>query len=305
MTNRSGGVRSTASPSIPAWTGAGAVTSSCAAVHVRPGLWPATRRVEDEDAELSAVECRPRAGCMRRVRASRGCSTRARPRGPMRAAAVVHELQAGCGGARSEHLRGRLQQRARLGVAVGRLPNGVAVDPERDVVEEEAAVHLGHVDPALDAVGEGVERADQVARGRRRRRARSGCGCRRGRRRTEGRARERLRPRRRASRRRRRRRARPRRAPRRRRRALRGRRSGRRTITSMPRSRARSARPARVALPPPDLGLTKSTGRCGGSAADQMPRVIRRDGPERAGELGRPAGRDRARGRRSVSRLPR
>ena len=54
-------------------------------------------------------------------------------------------------------------QRARLGVTVGRLPNGVAVDPERDVVEEEAAVHLGYVDPALDAVGEGVERADEIA----------------------------------------------------------------------------------------------------------------------------------------------
>ena len=54
-------------------------------------------------------------------------------------------------------------ERARLGVTVGRLPNRVAVDPERDVVEEEAAVHLGDVDPALDAVGEGVERADEIA----------------------------------------------------------------------------------------------------------------------------------------------
>ena len=59
--------------------------------------------------------------------------------------------------------RRRLRERARLGVAVGRLPNGIAVDPERDVVEEEAAVHLGDVDPALDAVGEGVERADEIA----------------------------------------------------------------------------------------------------------------------------------------------
>ena len=79
------------------------------------------------------------------------------------AAAVVHELQAGCRRAWSEHLRGRLRERARLGVAVGRLPNRVAVDPERDVVEEEAAVHLGDIDPALDAVGEGVERAHQIA----------------------------------------------------------------------------------------------------------------------------------------------
>ena len=80
----------------------------------------------------------------------------------MRSAAVVHELQVDRRGTRPEHVRGRLQQRARLGVAVGRLPNRVAVDPERDVVEEEPAVHLRHVDPALDAVGERVERADQI-----------------------------------------------------------------------------------------------------------------------------------------------
>ena len=64
--------------------------------------------------------------------------------------------------ARSENVRRRLEERARLGVPVGRLPNSVAVDPERDVVEEEAAVHLRDVDPALDAVGERVERAEQV-----------------------------------------------------------------------------------------------------------------------------------------------
>ena len=79
------------------------------------------------------------------------------------AALVVYKLQVDRGGARPEHVRGRLQQRSRLGVTVGRPPNGVAVDPEGDVVEEEAAVHLGHVDPALDPVGERVERADQIA----------------------------------------------------------------------------------------------------------------------------------------------
>ena len=49
-----------------------------------------------------------------------------------------------------------------------------------------------------------------------------------------------------------------------------------RMITSMPRSRARSARPARVALPPPDLGLTKNTGRRGRSAACQLGRHPKR-----------------------------
>src|SRR5580765_1126313 len=81
----------------------------------------------------------------------------------MDAAAVVHELQAGCWRAWSEHLRGRLRERARFGVPVGRLPNRVAVDPERYVVEEEAAVHLGHIYAAFDAFGERVERAHQIA----------------------------------------------------------------------------------------------------------------------------------------------
>ena len=81
----------------------------------------------------------------------------------MSAAVVVYKLQVDRGGARPEHVRGRLQQRSRLGITVGRLANGVAVDPERHVVEEEAAVHLGYVDPALDAVGERVERADEIA----------------------------------------------------------------------------------------------------------------------------------------------
>ena len=163
MTNRSGGVRSTASPSTPAWTGAGAVDLESRGGPRLSRALAGARRVEDDDAELSAVERRPRAGCMRGFERV-GVVRHEHDRGvEMRAAAVVHELQVDRGGARPEHVRGRLQQRSRLGVTVGRLPNGVAVDPERDVVEEEAAVHLGHVDPALDAVGERVERADEIA----------------------------------------------------------------------------------------------------------------------------------------------
>ncbi len=48
----------------------------------------------------------------------------------MRVAAVVRELQVKGGGARSERLCCRLEERARFCVAVGRLANGVAVDPE-------------------------------------------------------------------------------------------------------------------------------------------------------------------------------
>jgi hypothetical protein len=44
---------------------------------------------------------------------------------------------------------------------------------------------------------------------------------------------------------------------------------GESTTTSIPCSRARSATPARAALPPPDLGLTNNTGRRGGPAGCQ------------------------------------
>ena len=45
---------------------------------------------------------------------------------------------------------------------------------------------------------------------------------------------------------------------------------GSRMTASTPRSRARSASPARAALPPPDLGLTNNTGRRGGSTGRQL-----------------------------------
>jgi hypothetical protein len=80
----------------------------------------------------------------------------------MRAAAVVNELKLRRVGARSENVRCRLDERSLLGHPLRRLPNRVAVDTERDVIEEEAAVHLRHVDQALDAVGERVERSDWI-----------------------------------------------------------------------------------------------------------------------------------------------
>ena len=197
---------------MPAWTGAGGCHLE---LRRRPrparGLAGAGRsRTRTPSRPLSSGGRVP--GALRRLERV-GVVRHEHDRGvAMHAAAVVHELQVGprprsapstCAAVSSE--------RARLGVAVGRLPNGVAVDPERHVVEEEAAVHLGHVDPALDAVGEGVERADQIAAVDADVEREMVAGARRERRRTEARARERLRPRPRASRRRRRRRARPRR----------------------------------------------------------------------------------------------
>ena len=163
MANRSGGARSTASPSMPGVDGRGAVTSSCARGPRSPRALAGAggSRTTTPSCPLSSDGAG--AGRTRRLEGVGVVRHEHDGRVAMRAAAVVHELQAGCRRARTEHLRGRLQQRARLGVAVGRLPNRVAVDPERHVVEEEAAVHLRHVDPALDAVGERVERADEIA----------------------------------------------------------------------------------------------------------------------------------------------
>jgi hypothetical protein len=80
----------------------------------------------------------------------------------MGVAAVVYQLEAGRRRAWSEDLCGRLDEGARLGVAVRGLLDGLTVDPERDVVEEETAVHLGYVDAPLDAVGKGGERTDEI-----------------------------------------------------------------------------------------------------------------------------------------------
>jgi hypothetical protein len=77
-------------------------------------------------------------------------------------AEVVDEAHRGQRRARTEDLRGRLEQRAELCVAVGRALHGCPVDPERDVVEEQATVHLADVDRAFEPIGERVERADEI-----------------------------------------------------------------------------------------------------------------------------------------------
>ena len=199
---------------MPAWTGAGAVTSSCFAVHVRPALWPRAGR--SSTMTPSAARCRGPGGYRAHAAAqtSTGCSRQARLRGRDGGGRGRPRAPGRLPARSAEHLRGRVRERAHLRVAVRRLPNRVAVDPERDVVEEEAAVRLGHVDAAFDAVGEGAERADEIVAidAGVEREVVAGAGQER--RRTGARARERLRPRRRATRRRRRSRARPRPPPR-------------------------------------------------------------------------------------------
>ena len=64
--------------------------------------------------------------------------------------------------ARAQYLLRGFQKGAHLGIAVGGPLDRIAVDAERDIVEEQPAVYLRHVDPALDPVAERVERARHV-----------------------------------------------------------------------------------------------------------------------------------------------
>jgi hypothetical protein len=82
--------------------------------------------------------------------------------GPGAAGHGFGDKQLRCPATGAEYLLRGVQESAYLVVAVGGLLNRIAVDAKRDVVEEQPAVHLGHVDPALDPVAECVERARHV-----------------------------------------------------------------------------------------------------------------------------------------------
>jgi hypothetical protein len=75
---------------------------------------------------------------------------------------VVDQVQRRRLRAGAHHLGRGLQEGTHLGIAVGPAADRVSVDPQRGVVEEGTPVHLCHVDPALDPVGERVESADHV-----------------------------------------------------------------------------------------------------------------------------------------------
>jgi hypothetical protein len=63
---------------------------------------------------------------------------------------------------RSDDIRHGVQQGAQLGLAVSGLLDRLGIEPERDVVDEDAAVHLCQVDSALPAVDERVQGTDDV-----------------------------------------------------------------------------------------------------------------------------------------------
>ena len=128
-----------------------------------PGRPTAPRRVEHEDPESRGVEPRPRARHRRRLERVRVVRHQHDGRMAVRFAAVVDDLHRGRRRLRGDHrVRGR-EQGAELRLAVGRLLHGVPVEPERDVVEEQAAVHQAYVDAPFDPVGERAERAYDIA----------------------------------------------------------------------------------------------------------------------------------------------
>jgi hypothetical protein len=118
--------------------------------------------VEHHNPKLACVECRAGAasyGLIQRVRVVRD---EHQSRVAMLATGSVDEKQPGRPRARTQHLLCRFQKGADLGIAVGRPLDRVAVNAERDIVEEQPAVYLRHVDPALDPAAERIERAGHV-----------------------------------------------------------------------------------------------------------------------------------------------
>ena len=63
---------------------------------------------------------------------------------------------------RPEHVGHGVEQCAQLRVAIARALYRLGVEAERDVVHEHLPVHLGQVNPALAAIHERVERANDV-----------------------------------------------------------------------------------------------------------------------------------------------
>ena len=119
-------------------------------------------RVDDDDPELPAAERRAGAAGQRAIKRVGVVRHENDDEITVLAPQVVDQAQRRRLRARAHHLGRGLQESTHLGVAVGRAANRVSVDPQRGVVEECAAVHLGHVDLALDPVGERVESAGHV-----------------------------------------------------------------------------------------------------------------------------------------------
>jgi hypothetical protein len=78
-------------------------------------------------------------------------------------AEIVHEVELGHRSTRTENGASGFEQRACLRIAVPGAPDGLAINPQGDQVQERSAVHLSEVDPALDSVAEGTKRSCRIA----------------------------------------------------------------------------------------------------------------------------------------------
>jgi hypothetical protein len=123
---------------------------------------PIGRCVEHKDPKPAGVERRPGAasnGLIQRIGVVRNEYHR---RLSVLAPGIVGHKQGWRPRTRAQYLLRGLQKGAHLRIAVGRPLDRVAVDAERDIVEEQPAVYLCHVDPALDPIAERVQCAGQV-----------------------------------------------------------------------------------------------------------------------------------------------
>ena len=118
--------------------------------------------VDDDDPGLPAAESRAGAADQQAIKCVGVVRHENDDEITVLAPQVVDRVQRRRLRARAHHLGCGPQESTHLGIAAGWLANGITVDPQRSVVEERAAVHLGHVDLALDPAGERVESADQV-----------------------------------------------------------------------------------------------------------------------------------------------
>ena len=156
-----------ASPSTPAGTGRRR-DLELGADHWRQARTAAVGRLVPR-ASSAATPSTPRrsaGACPSRPpgRAGSGCWRRGSPR-PVAGSARPGPVQRRCRRPRSvgaERVGDGVEQRAQLRVAVPVALHRLGVEAERDVVDEHAAVDLGEVHPALAAVDERVERADDV-----------------------------------------------------------------------------------------------------------------------------------------------
>src|SRR4029453_1585970 len=112
------------------------------------------RCVENDDPEPATVERRTGTGDERAMEQVGVVRDEHNREITVLAPHIVDQSQRRHLAAWAEHLIGGLQECADLGVAIGLALHGVAVESERDIVEEHSAIYVRHVDPPLDPVGE-------------------------------------------------------------------------------------------------------------------------------------------------------